>query len=128
MDTVHIPVHWFNIGTTPRPVLRPGIINSVADQGAALSPASHGFETMDFALTADQQNIRDAVLKHCAQFSAEYWLDRDREGVFPQDFFDSMAEAGWIGLSITSEYGGWGRGCPDERGRLQEPEWTGGGQ
>src|SRR3546814_4818418 len=39
MDTVHIPVHWFNIGTTPRPVLRPGIINSVADQGAALSPA-----------------------------------------------------------------------------------------
>ncbi|HEY9547393.1 MAG TPA: acyl-CoA dehydrogenase family protein, partial [Solimonas sp.] len=65
---------------------------------------------MDFALTADQQNIRDAVLKHCAQFSAEYWLERDREGVFPQDFFDSMAEAGWIGIAMPSEYGGSGLG------------------
>ena len=52
---------------------------------------------MDFAFTEDQQNIREAVLKHCSQFSDEYWLERDRDGVFPLDFHKSMAEAGWLG-------------------------------
>jgi hypothetical protein len=34
---------------------------------------------VDFALTQDQQNIRDAVLKHSAQFTYDYWRARDRE-------------------------------------------------
>src|SRR3546814_8925511 len=82
---------------------------------------------MDFALTADQQNIRDAVLKHCAQFSAEYWLERDREGVFPQDFFDSMAEAGWIGIAMLSEYGGSGPGITEAAVLLQAVPESGAG-
>src|SRR3982074_2091831 len=59
-------------------------------------PASN--QTMDFSLTPDQQNIRDAILKHCSRFPDEYWLERDREGVFPRDFFESMVEAGWLGI------------------------------
>jgi acyl-CoA dehydrogenase len=82
---------------------------------------------MDFALTDDQQNIRDAVLKHCAQFSAEYWLQKDHEGVFPQDFFDSMAEAGWIGIAMPTEYGGSGLGITEAAVMMQAVAESGAG-
>ncbi|MDD9942106.1 MAG: hypothetical protein OXU20_13760 [Myxococcales bacterium] len=50
---------------------------------------------MDFSLSADQQNIRDAILKLCSKFPDDYWLARDRDGVFPHDFFREISYAGW---------------------------------
>jgi hypothetical protein len=50
---------------------------------------------VDFSFTEDQQTIRDAVLKHCSRFPDDYWLERDNDGVFPVDFHQSMAEAGF---------------------------------
>jgi acyl-CoA dehydrogenase len=82
---------------------------------------------MDFALTSDQQNIRDAVLKHCAQFSDEYWLERDREGVFPHDFFKSMAEGGWIGIAMPAEFGGAGLGITEAAIMMQAVAESGAG-
>lgn len=82
---------------------------------------------MDFSLTPDQQNIRDAVLKHCSQFSADYWLERDREGQFPQDFFDSMAAAGWIGIAMPSEFGGSGLGITEAAVMMQAVAESGAG-
>src|ERR1700712_4341261 len=61
---------------------------------------------MDFSLTADQQNIRDAILKLCTRFPDEYWLKHDRDGVFPQEFFAACQEAGWLGIAMPAEYGG----------------------
>ncbi len=55
---------------------------------------------MDLSLTPDHQNIRKAVLKHCAQFPDGYWLERDRDGVFPHEFYKSMADAGWLGIAM----------------------------
>jgi acyl-CoA dehydrogenase len=63
---------------------------------------------MDFSLTPDQQNIREAVLRQCAQFPDEYWLARDRDGVFPHDFYHSMVEAGWLGIAMPVDVGGAG--------------------
>jgi len=60
---------------------------------------------MDFSLTPDQQNIREAILKHCARFPDEYWLERDREGVFPHDFYKSLVEAGWLGMQCRPNSG-----------------------
>ena len=57
---------------------------------------------MDFSLTPDQQNIREAILKHCTQFPDEYWLERDRDGVFPHDFYKSMVAAGWLGIAMPA--------------------------
>jgi acyl-CoA dehydrogenase len=68
---------------------------------------------MDFSLTADQQNIRDAILKHCSRFTDEYWLARDRDGVFPHDFFQSLLESGWLGIAMPTEYGGTGLGITE---------------
>ena len=63
---------------------------------------------MDFALTANQQSIRDAVAKICARFDDAYWLKKDREGGFPADFHKALADAGWLGICIPEAYGGSG--------------------
>src|SRR5579872_3818968 len=68
------------------------------------------FRTMDFALTANQEAIRDAVAKICARFDDAYWLKKDKEGGFPADFHAALASAGWLGICIPEEYGGSGLG------------------
>jgi len=68
---------------------------------------------VDFSFTQDQQNIRDAILKHCTKFPDEYWLERDREGVFPEDFYRSLADAGWLGIAMPEAYGGSGLGITE---------------
>lgn len=82
---------------------------------------------MDFALTQDQQNIRDAVLKHCAQFTDDYWLARDREAVFPTDFYKSMSDAGWLGVAMPESLGGAGLGITEAAIMMQAVSESGGG-
>ncbi|OZI77845.1 acyl-CoA dehydrogenase family protein [Bordetella genomosp. 12] len=68
---------------------------------------------MDFALNADQQAIREAVGQTVARFDDDYWLERDREGGFPEDFYRAMADAGWLGIAMPAEYGGAGLGIQE---------------
>jgi len=68
---------------------------------------------MDFALSANQESIRDAVAKICSRFDDAYWLKKDKEGGFPADFHMALAEAGWLGICIPEEYGGSGLGITD---------------
>jgi len=82
---------------------------------------------VDFSLTDDQQNIRDAVLKHCSQFSDDYWLERDREGVFPFDFHRSMSAAGWLGVAMPESVGGAGLGITEAAIMMQAVSESGGG-
>ncbi len=65
---------------------------------------------MNFALSPEQESIRDAIFKVCARFDAAYWLDRDRNGGFPLDFHKAIADAGWLGVCMPEEYGGAGLG------------------
>ncbi len=74
---------------------------------------------MDFLLTPDQQNIRDAILKHCSRFPDDYWLARDREGVFPHDFYKSLVKAGWLGIATPAEFGGSGLGITEATVMMQ---------
>ena len=68
---------------------------------------------MDFALSANQEEIRDAVAKICARFDDAYWLKKDKEGGYPADFHRALADAGWLGICIPEEYGGSGLGITD---------------
>ena len=68
---------------------------------------------MDFAFTEDQLAIRDSVAKLCAQFDGKYWLKKDKEGGFPEDFYRAMADAGWLGIAMPEEYGGAGLGVTE---------------
>ena len=65
---------------------------------------------MNFDLTDDQRAIQDAVGTICADFDDDYWLRKDREGGFPEDFYGAMAKAGWLGIAMPQEYGGAGLG------------------
>jgi acyl-CoA dehydrogenase len=68
---------------------------------------------MDFAPSPQQDSIRDAILKICARFDDAYWLERDRDGGFPHEFYDAMAQAGWLGICIPEEFGGAGLGITE---------------
>jgi acyl-CoA dehydrogenase len=82
---------------------------------------------VDFSFSEDQQNIRDAVLKHCSRFTDEYWLEKDREGTFPQDFYDSMVEAGWLAIAMPTAYGGSGLGISEAAIMMQAIAESGAG-
>ncbi len=68
---------------------------------------------MNFELTDDQISIRSAVEEICVDFDDEYWLKKDREGGFPEDFYRAMATAGWLGVAMPQEYGGAGLGISE---------------
>ena len=70
-------------------------------------------------LTSAQQEIRDAILKVCARFGDDYWLEKDRDGGFPHDFHRALADAGWLGIAIPEAYGGSGLGITEAAVMMQ---------
>ncbi|TWT05046.1 acyl-CoA dehydrogenase family protein [Reyranella sp. CPCC 100927] len=74
---------------------------------------------MQFGFSEQQQAIRDSVAKLCTQFDDSYWLKKDKEGGFPNDFYAAMAEAGWLGIAMPEEYGGAGLGVTEAAVMMQ---------
>ncbi len=74
---------------------------------------------MGFALTPEQADIREQVLRLCAAFGDEYWLRKDREGAFPEEFHAAMAKGGWLGIAMPQGYGGGGLGITDAAVMMQ---------
>ena len=68
---------------------------------------------MNFALTQDQESIRDAIQKICADFGYDYWRAKDRDGGFPREFYQAIAKAGWLGIAMPQEFGGAGLGITE---------------
>ncbi len=65
---------------------------------------------MEFSFTDDQVAVRDAIAKLCEKYDDAYWLERDTDGQFPEDFVKDMADGGWLGIAMPEEYGGSGLG------------------
>lgn len=82
---------------------------------------------MDFAATEDQQAIRDAVGRICARFDDAYWLEKDRNGGFPTDFYDALAAEGWLGICTAEAYGGAGLGVTEAAIMMREIAESGAG-
>jgi acyl-CoA dehydrogenase len=82
---------------------------------------------MDFTLSGEQQHIRAAVTRLCADFGAEYWLEKDADGGFPHEFYAAMARAGWIGIAMPTEYGGAGLGIAEAALMMQAIAASGAG-
>ncbi len=61
---------------------------------------------MDFALTEEQRAIQDGIGQVLSDFGDEYWLEKDRNGGFPEEFYRAMAEGGWLGVSFPEDVGG----------------------
>jgi acyl-CoA dehydrogenase len=82
---------------------------------------------MDFALSAEQETIRAAVQKVCTMFGDDYWLAKDRDGEFPEDFHRAFAEAGWLGIAMPQDYGGAGLGVTEAAVLMQTVAESGAG-
>ena len=80
---------------------------------------------MDFELTEEQDMIRDAIRRICTDFPDEYWAKCDEEHLFPWDFYNALAEGGWIGIAIPQEYGGSGKGITEASIILEEVSASG---
>ena len=82
---------------------------------------------MNFAMTSEQAAIRAAVEDVCKDFDDDYWLRKDREGGFPEDFYRAMAQAGWLGIAMPSEYGGAGLGIAEAALMMETVSGSGAG-
>ncbi len=74
---------------------------------------------MSLNFTPEQQQIKNSVMKLCEQFGDQYWLDRDSDGKFPEDFCQAMTKEGWMGIAMPEEYGGSGLGIADAAAMVQ---------
>ncbi len=75
---------------------------------------------MDFAPDPDHEAIREGVRRVCSAFDNDYWRRHDADHEFPWDFYQAMADGGWIGIAIPEEYGGGGRGITEASIVLEE--------
>ncbi|MCS3506134.1 acyl-CoA dehydrogenase family protein [Achromobacter sp. AGC78] len=82
---------------------------------------------MDFAFTPEQLALRDAVSRICDRYPDEYWLERDREGGFPEPLHADLARDGWLGIAMPPEYGGAGLGMTEAALMMQTIAASGAG-
>lgn len=75
---------------------------------------------MDFNRSADHEAIREAIRRICADFPDDYWAEKDAAHEFPWEFYNRLAEGGWIGISIPEQYGGGGQGITEASIMLEE--------
>lgn len=82
---------------------------------------------MDFFLSSEQQAIREAIERICERFGDDYWLEKDREGGFPEDFHRAFVDDGWLGVCIPEVYGGSGLGISEAALMMQTVSASGAG-
>ena len=82
---------------------------------------------MDFAFSAEQFRIREAIARLCQRFDAAYWLEHDSSGIFPHEFHRAVADAGWLGIAMPPEYGGAGLGITEAALMMQAISESGAG-
>jgi acyl-CoA dehydrogenase len=75
---------------------------------------------MDFSVNSDHEEIRDAIRRLCKQFDDTYWRKMDSDHQFPWEFYNAMADGGWIGVAIPEAYGGGGQGITEASIILEE--------
>ena len=75
---------------------------------------------MDSGSTSEHGQLIELVQKLCSKFGADYWLDHDRTGEFPEEFYRAVADAGLLGIAMPSQYGGSDLGITEAAIMMQE--------
>ena len=68
---------------------------------------------MNFEFSEQQLSIQEAVSRICRNFGDDYWLERDTDGDFPEEFVRAITEGGWLGIAMPEEFGGAGLGVSE---------------
>lgn len=74
---------------------------------------------MDFEPNPVQGEIRDAVMRLCADFPDGYWEKLEAESAYPEEFVNALTDAGWLSVLIPEAYGGGGGTLADAAAILQ---------
>ena len=72
------------------------------------------------ATTPERQEIRNAVGALCDNFDDAYWAEKDRTHQFPFEFAKAVADGGWLGIAMPTEFGGAGLGVTEAAIMMQE--------
>lgn len=68
---------------------------------------------MDIVLSDEQLSIDESIRRLCSQFSDGYWTKCEEELRFPEEYYQAMAEGGWLGITMPPELGGSGLGVTE---------------
>lgn len=83
-------------------------------------------DTPTIAAGKQLDELRARTRELCARFPDEYWRETDRERRYPQEFVDSLTEAGLLSALIPTEYGGLGLGLTQASVIMEEINRSGG--
>lgn len=75
---------------------------------------------MEFSAPDEHDAIREGIRRVCADFPDEYWAAKDEAHEFPWDFYQALADGGWVGIAIPERYGGGGQGIAEASVMLEE--------
>ena len=70
--------------------------------------------------------LRKQTRELCARFPDEYWRETDRNRRYPQEFVDTLTEAGLLSALIPTQYGGLGLGLTEASVIMEEINKSGG--
>ncbi|MFO7478290.1 MAG: acyl-CoA dehydrogenase family protein, partial [Methyloceanibacter sp.] len=82
---------------------------------------------MSIDFTPEQRQIASSVQRICARFGDSYWLERDNDGRFPEEFCRAIADNGFMGIAMPVEYGGAGLGITEAALLMQAISESGAG-
>ena len=74
----------------------------------------------------DLERLRQQTRELCSRFPDEYWRETDRNRRYPQEFVESLTEAGLLSALIPTEYGGIGLGLTEASVIMEEINKSGG--
>jgi acyl-CoA dehydrogenase len=75
----------------------------------------------------DFAELRSAIRRLCSQFGDTYWREHDEQHQFPWEFYQALADGGWIGIAIPEEFGGGGAGITEASILMEEIAASGAG-
>lgn len=81
---------------------------------------------MEFAFTAEQEELRAQVRDLCSRFPTTYWREADQARAYPEEFVQTLTQARYLSALIPREYGGLGLGVTEASIVLEEINRSGG--
>ena len=81
----------------------------------------------DSILSETQLSVRQEIQKLCSQFPDSYWANADRTSTYPIEFRKAITAAGWLGITLPTEYGGAGLGVSEATVMMQTIAESGAG-
>jgi len=68
---------------------------------------------LDFDLNDEQKMLVQTASELARDFAPDYWREKDKNHAFPGEFWQSLVEAGFVGMIIPENYGGGGMGMSE---------------